>query len=93
MEQRGTTTITLSIPKQFRSFFDELTEDGYNRSQLMLKMAKILELLYRRHGSFPGGLPKAIERLHHIAKGDELLYEPAAREPEPQEPERSATKN
>ncbi len=79
MEQRGTTTITLSIPKQFRSFFDELTEDGYNRSQLMLKMAKILELLYRQHGAFPGGLPKAIDRLHQIAASRDLMYLAAAK--------------
>ncbi len=63
---RGTTTVTLSIPKDFRSFFDSLTDDGYNRSQLMLKMAKILESLYLHHKAFPGGVPRAIEFLGAI---------------------------
>ena len=66
----GTTTITLSIPVESRSFFDELAEDGYNRSYLMLKMTRILEILFREHQTFPGGLPKAVDRLMEIAKAD-----------------------
>jgi len=66
----GTTTITLSIPVESRSFFDELAVDGYNRSYLMLKMTRILEILYRKHQTFPGGLPKAVDRLIEIAAGD-----------------------
>jgi len=66
----GTTTITLSIPVESRAFFDELAEDGYNRSYLMLKMTRILEILYRKHLTFPGGLPKAVDRLLEIVKGD-----------------------
>ena len=64
----GTTTITLSIPIESRSFFDELADDGYNRSYLMLKMTRILEILYREHQTFPGGLPKAVDRLTELAK-------------------------
>jgi len=66
----GTTTITLSIPVESRSFFDELAEDGYNRSYLMLKMTRILEILYRKHTTFPGGLPKAVDRLLEMAEED-----------------------
>ncbi len=62
-EHRNTTTITMSIPKDFRAFFDELTEAGYNLSQLMVIMARILEKLYRQHSRFPGGLPRAIDAL------------------------------
>jgi len=72
MENKGTTTITLSIPKDFRVFFDNLTEDGYNRSQLMLKMAKILESLYKRHHAYPGGLPKAIEYLGKLVTQEDF---------------------
>ncbi len=30
----GTMTVTLSIPKEWKPFFDELADNGYNRSQL-----------------------------------------------------------
>ena len=66
----GTTTITLSIPVESRSFFDELAENGYNRSFLMLKMTRILEIIYRKHQTFPGGLPKAVDRLMEMAEQD-----------------------
>jgi len=72
MPERRATTITISIPRDFRRFFDELAEAGYNRSQLMVKMAKILETLHRKQQSFPGGLPKAIERLADIAARDDF---------------------
>ena len=61
--KHGTTTITLSIPKELKSFFDELAENGYNRSFLMHKMTKILVVLYRNRTTYPGGLHEALERL------------------------------
>jgi hypothetical protein len=76
----GTTTITLSIPVESRSFFDDLAEDGYNRSYLMLKMTRILEILYRKHLTFPGGLPKAIDRLLEMAE-HELRPSPRTKAP------------
>ena len=67
----GTTTITLSIPAEERSFFDELAEDGYNRSFLMLGMTGILRNLYKVHIQFPGGLPATIRFLkEETAKAD-----------------------
>ncbi len=78
---RGTTTVTISIPKDFRAFFDSLTHDGYNRSQLMLRMAKILESLYLHHKAYPGGVPRAIEFLDAIVDSPsfgELKTEDAA---------------
>jgi len=73
----GTTTITLSIPVESRGFFDELAVDGYNRSYLMLKMTRILEILYRNHQTFPGGLPKAVDRLMEMAQGELLPHSEA----------------
>ena len=52
----GTTTITLSIPTDMRAFFDDLGDNGYNRSFFMLKMAKILKELYKDRSACPGGL-------------------------------------
>ena len=67
----GTTTITLSIPAEERSFFDELANDGYNRSFLMLGMTAILRNLYKVHIQFPGGLPATIRFLkEETAKPD-----------------------
>ena len=56
----GTTTITLSIPTDLKTFFDELAEQGYNRSYLMLNMTRILQLLFQRRLIYPGGLHGAI---------------------------------
>jgi hypothetical protein len=83
----GTTTITLSIPVDSRTFYDELAEDGYNRSHLMLKMTRILEVLYRKHQTFPGGLPKAVDRLMEIAE-NEFSPRPDRGESDPSEEDR-----
>jgi len=67
----GTTTITLSIPVEHREFFNELANDGYNRSYLMLGMSAILRNLYKVHTQFPGGLPATIRVLKkETAKAD-----------------------
>ncbi len=70
----GTMTLTLSIPREWKPFFDELADNGYNRSQLMLKMVRLLKILYRRQESYPGGLPKMIERLTKIAEHGDFLH-------------------
>lgn len=71
--RKATTTITLSVPARERKFFDDLAEDGYNRSQLMLKMIRIMESLYVDHGTFPGGLPKAIDHLYKLTKAGAIM--------------------
>ena len=71
--KHGTTTLTLRIPTEMKSFFDELAENGYNRSFLMLKMAKVLRELYVERGNYPGGLHKSAEKLLQKAKRGELL--------------------
>lgn len=68
-QRKGTMTITLSLPKEWKHFFDKLAEDGYNRSQLFLKMARIIQHLEKYE--HPGGLPRLIEALTHlVASGD-----------------------
>ncbi len=74
-EERGTMTITLSLPKKWQGFFDGLSESGYNRSMLMLKMAKILKVLYVQQDTYPGGLPKMIDCLLEFAEQGEFLEE------------------
>jgi hypothetical protein len=61
--EHGTTTITLSIPTEMKGFFVELAQNGYNRSFLMLKMAKILKELYDRREDVPGGLHGSVDLL------------------------------
>jgi len=69
----GTTTITLSIPTDMKGFFDDLADNGYNRSFFMLKMAKVLSELYRERGKYPGGLHQSVETLLKKARSGELL--------------------
>ena len=71
--KHGTTTITLSIPTDMKSFFDDLAGNGYNRSFLMLKMAKILEILYERRDNFPGGLHASVDLLLKRIREDDIL--------------------
>ena len=59
----GTTTVTLSIPTDLKPFFEEINSNGYNRSFLMLKMVKILQVLYIGREEFPGGLHAACDEL------------------------------
>ena len=61
--RHGTITITLSIPTELKAFFDELSENGYNRSFLMRKMTTMLQLLYNRRNSYPGGIHSALNQL------------------------------
>jgi hypothetical protein len=70
--RHGTTTITLSIPTEKKAFFDELAENGYNRSFLMLKLTKMLHLLYDRRKTAPGGLHELADRLLKIMRDEEL---------------------
>lgn len=62
-QSMGTTTLTLSIPKDIRPFFEELADHGYNRSFLMHKMTLVLEVLYSKRDTYPGGLHAAIDHL------------------------------
>ena len=74
--KHGTTTITLSIPTEMKSFFNDLAQNGYNRSFLMLKMAKVLRKLYDSRESAPGGLHGSVDMLlKHV---DEDGSEPVA---------------
>lgn len=47
------TTITLSIPHETKLFLEQLADDGFNRSSLMLKMIKIIEELYYTYPQIP----------------------------------------
>ena len=79
--RRGTTTtITLSIPYDIKAFFDTLAVDGYNRSNLMLRMTRVLDDMYTKYPNIP--LPRAIDRLAKIV-ADGGLNQP----PEPQQEE------
>lgn len=65
------TTITLSIPHETKLFLDQLAEDGYNRSSLMLKMINIISELYYTYPQIP--LPRGIEKLHQLVESGVLL--------------------
>ena len=67
------TTITLSIPHRTKLFLDQLAADGYNRSNLMLKMIHILHQLYFTYPQIP--LPRGIERLQQMVAEGVLLKE------------------
>ncbi len=67
------TTITLSIPHNTKLFLDQLAMDGYNRSNLMLKMIHILHVLYFTYPQIP--LPRGIERLQQMVAEGVLLKE------------------
>ncbi|MDJ0834884.1 MAG: hypothetical protein QNK37_00125 [Acidobacteriota bacterium] len=69
----NTTTITLSIPHKTKLFLDQLAADGYNRSNLMLKMIHILHQLYFTYPQIP--LPRGIERLQQMVAEGVLLKE------------------
>ena len=60
------TTITLSIPHETKLFLDKLAVDGYNRSNLMLKLVNILHMLYFTYPQIP--LPRGIERLQELVR-------------------------
>ena len=75
MERKTTRTITLSLPEEWKRFLDELATHGYNRSSLMLKMIKILKCLYEHQDTYPGGLPKMIERLCRHVESRRYLEE------------------
>jgi len=59
------------------SLFDDSAVGGYNRSYLMPKMSRILEIRYRDHKTFSGGLPKAVDRLMEMAQGELLPHSEA----------------
>ncbi len=61
-------TITLSLPKEWKPFFDNLAASGYNRSLLMLKMVEILKELVQNQETCPGGLPRIIDSLQQTVK-------------------------
>ena len=69
----GTTTITLSIPTEMKSFFDEMADNGYNRSFLMLGMTKILKTMYEVRQDIKGGLHASIKQLAAFARGGFLV--------------------
>ena len=63
------TTITLSMPPEVKVFLDQLAQDGYNRSNLMLKMIKTIQDLYDSYPQVP--LPRGIEQLQgYVSKGE-----------------------
>jgi hypothetical protein len=72
-KQFNNTTITLSIPHETKLFLDRLASDGYNRSNLMLKMVDILHMLYYTYPAIP--LPRGIEKLQELVKDGVLLPE------------------
>ena len=67
------TTITLSIPHNTKLFLDQLAMDGYNRSNLMLKMINILHVLYFTYPQVP--MPRGLERLLEMVNEGLLLQE------------------
>ena len=67
------TTITLSIPHNTKLFLDQLATDGYNRSNLMLKMIQIINVLYFTYPQIP--LPRGLERLLEMVNEGLLLKE------------------
>ncbi len=71
--QYNNTTITLSIPHETKAFLDQLADDGYNRSNLMLKMINILHTLYFTYPGIP--LPRGIERLQEMVRDGLLTNE------------------
>ncbi len=73
--KHGTTTITLCIPTEMKSFFDDLAKNGYNRSFLMLKLTKVLQELYNRREQFPGGIHKAVDQLLYKVRKGEFISE------------------
>ena len=72
-EKYNNSTITLSIPHETKAFLDQLARDGYNRSNLMLKMINILHTLYFTYPSIP--LPRGIERLQEMVRNGLLAKE------------------
>jgi len=72
-KQYNNTTITLSIPHETKAFLDDLANDGYNRSSLMLKMIHIVHVLYYTYPSIP--LPRGIERLLELVRDGLLMRE------------------
>ncbi len=70
-KKHNNTTITLSIPHDIKVFLDQLAMDGYNRSNLILKLIKILHSLYYTYPQIP--LPRGIERLQSLVKEGVLL--------------------
>ena len=59
----NTTPLTFSVPLEIREFFVGLTAAGFNRMVLMVKMIKILRILYQDQKTYPGGLHKAADHL------------------------------
>ena len=66
-------TFTISLPNEWRPFFDQLAEDGYNRSGLMLKMVRMLRKLDAFQRDYPGGLPQLIEALTKVVDSGDFL--------------------
>ena len=75
------TTITLSIPHDVKSFLDDLSKDGYNRSNLMLKMIRTLSVLYYNYPQIP--LPRGVDRLYEMVPDGMLFHEFANGHPIP----------
>ena len=72
-EKYNNTTITLSIPKDTKSFLEKLAVDGYNRSNLMLKMIGMMDILYTRYPQIP--LPRGLETMKNMVENGQLLEE------------------
>ena len=65
------TTITLSIPHALKEFLDQLGMDGYNRSNLLIKLiAGIVQELYIKYPTVQ--LPRGIERVAAFVSSGEL---------------------
>ncbi len=65
-KSHNNTTITLSIPWESKKFLDQLAEDGYNRSQLILKLIDTIQVVYYQ---FPQvNLPRGINRINTMVK-------------------------
>jgi len=71
VKKHNNTTITLSIPHDTKAFLEQLYTDGYNRSNLMLKMIDIIEVLYTSYPQVP--LPWGLTRLRVLVDEGLLL--------------------
>jgi hypothetical protein len=67
----NTTTITLSIPFPVKVFLDQLADDGFNRSALMLKLIDILHTLYYTYPQIPTS--RGLTRLKEMVQDGVLL--------------------
>ena len=76
--KEGTTTITMSIPVELKTFFDDLSDNGFNRSYLLQRMTLILCELYNNQACYPGGLHGAVNNLLAWIKAGNMSPLPVA---------------